>query len=203
MIESFIEKSHWIGSVIITHLSSALQLNHSVSLQASHRYGKPSTSALGLLKYPAVSQTAVERVGQTAHTDVGSITVLFSQLGGLQVLEQSGEWAFVEPKADHAVINIGDSLRFMAGKAIRSSLHRVVPHPDAWAKARYSVAYFMRPEYDAEFKDEEGVIWTGLEWHTRKFAVFRASVEEQSKDSVLTGRKGYLGLWGDVRNSTI
>ena len=187
----------------MTHLSSALQLNYSASLQASHRYGKPSTSALGLLRYPAVSQAAIGKLGQTAHTDVGSITVLFSQLGGLQVLGQSGEWAFVKPKAGHAVINIGDSLRFMAGKAIRSSLHRVVPHPDAWAKARYSVAYFMRPEYDAEFEDEEGVNWTGLAWHTRKFAVFRASVEEQTKDSVLTGRKGYLGLWGDARRSVV
>lgn len=66
----------------------------------------------------------------------------------------------------------------MTEKALRSSLHRVVPHPDAWSKVRYSIAHFMYPEYNAEFEDEEGKRWTGLEWHKRKFVVFRASAEQ-------------------------
>ncbi|KAF2807213.1 putative 2OG-Fe(II) oxygenase family oxidoreductase [Mytilinidion resinicola] len=195
------EKAHHIGNVILAKLSSMLQPQLPIALQEHHRYGQPSTSALGLLKYPPTSRTEDHRLGQIAHTDVGSITVLFNRLGGLQVLEESGEWAFVEPKIGHAVINIGDSLRFLSGKALRSSLHRVVPHPTTEFRPRYSIAYFMRPEFDAEFEDEEGAHWTGIGWHTRKFAVFRATAEDQKKDSVLTGRKGYLGLWENVQDT--
>jgi len=189
-----IEKCHWIGSVLLKHFSSSLRLGQAMDLEGSHRYGEPSTSALGLLKYPMPVSTSGQ-LGQIAHTDVGSITVLFSQLGGLQVLGQNDEWLFVEPKPGHAVINVGDSLRFLTGGVLRSSLHRVVSHPDALQQPRYSIAYFMRPEYDARFEAEDGVQWTGLGWHTRKFVVFRASAEEQKASAVLTGRKGYLGLW--------
>jgi isopenicillin N synthase-like dioxygenase len=196
----FVEKCHWLGTILLERFSAVLCHRHAVSLQQNHRYGKPSTSALGLLKYPATAASAIDKLGQIAHTDVGSITVLFAQLGGLQVLGNKGEWEFVQPKPGHAVINIGDSLRFLTGKRLRSSLHRVVPHPDASHRPRYSLAYFMRPEYDAQFEDEDGAQWTGLGWHTRKFAVFRASVEQQKNDSVLTGRKGYLGLWKEGTN---
>ncbi|KAF2733877.1 putative 2OG-Fe(II) oxygenase family oxidoreductase [Polyplosphaeria fusca] len=194
LLSFIVEQLHRIGEIVLERFSSALQLPDPQSLQNAHRYGRPSTSALGLLKYPPASDIDIGKLGQIAHTDVGSITVLFSRLGGLQVLQPDGEWAFVEPKPGHAVINIGDSLRFLAGKKLLSSLHRVVPHPDAQTSARFSIAYFMRPEYEAEFEDEEGKVWTGIGWHTRKFAVFRASMETQIKDSILTGRTGYLGL---------
>jgi isopenicillin N synthase-like dioxygenase len=194
LLSLFVGNCHWVGKILLEFFSGALK-KQAVPLQDNHRYGKPSTSALGLLKYPANAVSTGDQLGQIAHTDVGSITVLFAQLGGLQVLDSQGSWKFVQPKAGHAVVNIGDSLRFLTGKMLRSSLHRVVPHPDVSDRPRYSIAYFLRPEYDAQFDDEEGTRWTGLGWHMRKFIVFRASTEEQKNDSVLTGRKGYLGLW--------
>ena len=46
---------------------------------------------------------------QTAHTDLGSLTLLFTGAPGLQVLTPgSKEWAFVMPKKNCAVVNIGD-----------------------------------------------------------------------------------------------
>lgn len=137
--------------------------------------------------------------GQIAHTDVGSMTLLFSRLGGLQVLQRTtDQWGFVVPKPDHAVVNVGDSLRFLSNKVLNSSLHRVVPHPDSERQIRYSFAYFMRPEEEVRFEDEEGKEWSGIDWHMRKFVVFRAPLDEQRKDSVLTGKKGYLGLWKEI-----
>ena len=109
----------------------------------------------------------------------------------------TGRWRFVEPKVGHAIVNVGDSLRFLSGKVLCSSLHRVVPHPDSERETRFSIAYFMRPEFNAQINDDEGTHWTGLGWHTRKFTVFRAPLEEQKKNSVLTGRHGYVGLWND------
>lgn len=192
LISYAVDKSHRIGNIILECFSAMLAPR--TALQEHHRYGRLSTSALGLLRYPPNEKIDDNKLGQIAHTDVGSITVLFNRLGGLQVLGNDGEWAFVSPRSGHAVINVGDSLRFLSGRCLKSSLHRVVPHPDTQYKPRYSIAYFMRPELDVEFKDDEGVEWTGIGWHTRKFTVFRAPSEEQKKDSVLTGRKGYLGL---------
>jgi isopenicillin N synthase-like dioxygenase len=45
------------------------------------------------------------------HTDFGSITVLFNQLGGFQVLNpNSHEWKYVKPQPRCAIINLGDTI---------------------------------------------------------------------------------------------
>jgi isopenicillin N synthase-like dioxygenase len=182
-------------------LSQSLGLNGDEALEQSHRVGEISTSAVGILKYPPASSAERDKLGQIAHTDVGSITLLFSHLGGLQVLDsETNSWGYIQPKAGHAVVNVGDSLRFLSGSHLSSSLHRVVPHPDAETLARYSIAYFMRPEEEARFTDDEGRKWTGIGWHSRKFKVFRAPLEEQKMNSVLTGKKGYLGLWDGLKS---
>ncbi|CAN9255024.1 unnamed protein product [Alternaria alternata] len=129
LLSLFVGNCHWVGKILLEYFSGARD-QQAVPLLDNHRYGKLSTSALGLLKYPANAASTGDQLGQIAHTDVGSITVLYAQLGGLQVLDSQGSWKFVQPKAGHAVVNIGDSLRFLTGKMLRSSLHRVVPHPD-------------------------------------------------------------------------
>ncbi len=204
----FARRAHDIGLCLMQCLSEDLGLE--TRFETSHRHGEPSTSAVGLLKYPPASALAGDRLGQhrlgqIAHTDVGSITLLFTQLDGLQVFNPSpttrsdtDDWGWIPPLAGHAVVNIGDSLRFMSGGKLNSSLHRVIPHHSTTSQARYSIAYFMRPEYQAEFRDDQGTGWTGLGWHTRKFKVFRAPIAEQSQSAVLTGKDGYLGLWNHV-----
>ena len=198
-LRKFVEQAHEIGLLLVKHLSCSLRLSPDQALQNAHRFSELSTSAIGLLKYPPGHSKDAGRLGQIAHTDVGSITLLFSSLGGLQVLDtQTGTWNYIEPRAGHAVVNIGDSLRFLSGCRLGSSLHRVIPHPDSERNARYSIAYFMRPEKKAEFQDDVGKRWTGIGWHTRKFEVFRAPLEKQKQDSVLTGTKGYVGLWQEA-----
>ena len=50
------------------------------------------------------------------HTDFGSVTILFNQLGGLQVCNPSShEWKYVKPQAGSAIITIGDSLVKLLG----------------------------------------------------------------------------------------
>jgi hypothetical protein len=102
---------------------------------------------------------------------------------------------FVETRPRHAIVNVGDSLRYLSKGAYRSSLHRVVPYKDAKMADRYSCAYFMRPELDAMFEDDEGHSWSSIAWHDRKYSAFRATLEKQKESSVLTGKDGYIGLW--------
>ena len=131
------------------------------SLESSHRPHLPSTSALGMLKYgrpPAEEERP--RLGHSAHTDIGSLTLLFPSGSGLQILDpNTDQWASLEPKKDHANVHVGDSLRLLSGRRLRSCLHRVVVLPtteEAEMTDRYSLAYFLRPELDAGVVDEMG-----------------------------------------------
>ncbi|KAG8162652.1 hypothetical protein KVR01_007130 [Diaporthe batatas] len=156
---------------------------------------KVCPTALGLLKY-TLADMEPEKVGQIAHTDAGSLSIVFTEVAGLQVLKPNEEqWYYIAPKPGHAVVNVGDALRFISGGVLESSLHRIIPHKDEKGRHKYSIVYLLRPEMDAEFVDAEGVTWKGLEWTNKKHAVFRASAEEQAQGTYLTGRDGYVGHW--------
>ena len=73
---------------------------------------------------------------------IGSVTVLFNQLGGLQVLSPNAkEWMYVKPRPGMAIINLGDGLVKLAGGRLYSGVHRVVGPPGDQAKChRHSVS---------------------------------------------------------------
>lgn len=56
-------------------------------------------------------------------------------------------------------------------------------------------AYFLRPELDAVFTDDTGESWKSVDWHDRKYTMFRAPMGIQHQDSVLTGKVGFAGSW--------
>lgn len=63
----------------------------------------------------------------TEGLDFGSVTVLFNQLGGLQVINpKSQEWKYVKPQPGSAIINLGDALVKLVGDRLYSGVHRVV-----------------------------------------------------------------------------
>ena len=97
-------------SLLLASLSTSLDLSQEDSLSARHRANVASPDIIRLLHY--IPQPATETGHpQTPHTDLGSLTVLFTGSPGLQVLKpQSEEWAFVLPKPNCAVVNIGDGM---------------------------------------------------------------------------------------------
>lgn len=96
-----------------------------------------------------------------AHSDYGSITLLFQQSGqpGLEILTSDQKWAPVPvypgDRADFPfppiLVNIGDMLSYWTDGLLKSTVHRVVfPHDDhsnssTTAKDRYSIAFFCQP----------------------------------------------------------
>lgn len=136
-----------------------------------------------------------------AHTDVGSVTLLFTSSPGLQVFRpHSDSWQAVTPRPQTIFVNVGDTLRFLSSSRFNSCLHRVVPFTGAWetSRTRYALAYFQRPELSAQFIDDEGRKWTGEGWHKTKYKIFRAEFQEQKRTSLLTGRAGFLGDWKEI-----
>ncbi|KAF3770380.1 thymine dioxygenase [Cryphonectria parasitica EP155] len=116
-------------------------------------------NTLRLLHYPAV-KSEVFRVnpGQArtgAHSDYGSITLLFQDsAGGLQVQSPSGQFVDATPIEDTCVVNAGDLLARWSNDTIKSTIHRVVEPPRKADEhpARYSIAYFCNPNFDSQIE---------------------------------------------------
>ncbi|KAM5437371.1 hypothetical protein McanCB49686_000261 [Microsporum canis] len=188
-----------IGLLILTSLSQSLDLTGESSFTSTHRKGEASTTALGLLKYLPYGTAEDIGVGHIAHTDAGSLSFVFTDVPGLQVaMPGTDEWAYITPREGHAIVNVGDSLQFLSRGRLRSSLHRVVPHPDALNRTKYTIVYLMRPETDAAFVDGDGKEWKSKNWYLQKFEVFGKDGVDESHSSVLTGRKDYDGRWNPL-----
>jgi isopenicillin N synthase-like dioxygenase len=101
---------------------------------------------LRFLHYPANLQAKSEsQLGAGAHTDYGSITLLFQDdVGGLEVRDADGEWRFAPPVPDAVVINTGDLMERWTNGRFRSTLHRV--RPITGDRDRHSIALFVDPD---------------------------------------------------------
>lgn len=173
LLETFAAAAAAATTTILASLSTSLGLPGR-RLEAHHRPGAPSPDMLRLLRYAA--QPRDERgAPQVAHTDLGSLTVLFAGSPGLQRRrrtttrrrrERRGKsgsalelppsspspspseeaWEFVEPREGCAVVNVGDGVVALTGGQLHSCLHRVVPLPGRRMEERCSFAWMARAE---------------------------------------------------------
>ena len=185
-------------SAILRQLSSALQLPQEEDLRTAHRTHLPSPDLIRLLKYQA--QPIAERgASHLAHTDLGSMTFLFTKQYGLQVQESEHHaWNYVEPRAGCATVNIGDCLSLLTNKLFRSCRHRVQALPGQAMRERYSFAYFLRADDEtlikavnspliAKDRVKEKEVFTSGEWMKRKYAMLRKDTWNKDSNWILTG----------------
>ena len=87
--------------------------------------------------------------GAGAHTDWGFLTLLdTNETPGLQI-NYKGRWVPVPCNVKDAfVVNLGDLMERWSNGVFKSTLHRVVNATPG--KERYSCAFFVSPDYDAE-----------------------------------------------------
>lgn len=105
-------------------------------------------NTLRLLHYPEVRKDVFTinpgQVRAGAHSDYGSITLLFQDMrGGLQVKSPNGTFVDATPIEDTCVVNAGDLLARWSNDTIKSTIHRVVEPPSGDGPsypARYSIA---------------------------------------------------------------
>lgn len=100
-----------------------------------------------LIHYPPQQEgTDDGQFGAAAHTDYGTITILWQDnVGGLQVRNRKGVWIDAPPVPDTFVINIGDMLELWSNNLFVSTPHRVV---NASGRERYSIPVFYDPDFD-------------------------------------------------------
>ncbi|KAH8759692.1 hypothetical protein BGZ57DRAFT_612975 [Hyaloscypha finlandica] len=191
-IKSYISKAHRVGELIMNQLDDHLRLPKG-SLSSLQRLDRVSGSTLRMLRYPPQPE-GDRRTAFLGHTDIGTITILFNVLGGLQILPPGLEameqnWRYVRPEPGCAIINLGDAMVEWSGGILRSNLHRVYFAPGEQAvHERYSLAYAVRPEGIVPMKrlamegsavpdleeGEEDLDCTANEWLARKGAAIRA-----------------------------
>jgi isopenicillin N synthase-like dioxygenase len=106
---------------------------------------------LRFLHYPAgMAVGSAAQLGAGAHTDYGSITLLFQDdVGGLELLN-AGEWLPAPPLPGAAVINTGDLMERWTNGRFRSTVHRV--RPVGGNRDRYSIALFVDPDTAVEIE---------------------------------------------------
>lgn len=182
-----------------------MELRGSSRFEHYHRSDCTSTTTSVLQRYPHRDDLDKDvSVGHFTHTDTGSITILFNTEWGLQVHSPDSEtWKWIPPHPDFAVVNIGDSLKFMSNQKLKSALHRVIPAHDKWTSGpRFAMIFFLRANDDAEFVDLEGKRWNAREWLMRKFSGYRETHSVQATNPVSTGKIGFLGLWEDHLSET-
>ena len=153
-------------------------------VNAHHIWGEDGQCTLRLLHYPPTeniqgetdeeddtrinddddddSQINTTRWRCGAHTDWGSLTLLFQRMGedGLECRrrEQEGvegtpsaSWVEVPPIEGGITVNIGDMLKRWSDSKLYSNMHRVrMPkNIEECAKSRYSVAFFLQAKKSA------------------------------------------------------
>lgn len=120
------------------------------------RHGQNYT--LRLLHYPPALNMQPEQIRAGAHSDYGSITLLFQDdVGGLEILGSNGKWLAAPCIPDAILVNIGDLMQRWTNHTFRSTLHRVVT-PEDTQSSRYSIVFFCHPNPETEVACIENII---------------------------------------------
>ncbi|TFY59240.1 hypothetical protein EVJ58_g5903 [Rhodofomes roseus] len=120
-----------------------------------HNFTSPGESYVRLMKYyerPSDDEIKAKQVWFKGHTDIGSITLLWSQpVTALQMLMPDGQWRYVRHIDNALTVNSGDAMEFLSGGFYKPTIHRVVQPPqDQQGYNRLSVIFFAMTDDDVK-----------------------------------------------------
>ncbi|KAF7366895.1 hypothetical protein MSAN_00948200 [Mycena sanguinolenta] len=150
-IEAFARHTHFnVLHPILRLLALGLELPEE-ALVNIHGFSSVGETYARFIKYYPRSEDdelKTKNVWLKGHTDIGSITVLYSQpIAALQMLGQDGKWKWVKHIENAAIINAGDVMEFLSGGYYKATIHRVVQPPvDQRNHTRLGVFYFAMPD---------------------------------------------------------
>lgn len=159
--QRFIENAHDVANTVLALLDAKLGLAPG-TLSAMSPLDQISETSVRLTLAKSQEEALDNNISLGGHTDIGSITLLFNVVGGLQILPAGQEnkmanWRYVKPEPGCIIVNIGDTLVEWTGGVLRSSLHRVVTPPGEQALVpRQSVAYLARARNNASMRRLNG-----------------------------------------------
>ncbi|GME51075.1 hypothetical protein GTA08_BOTSDO04024 [Neofusicoccum parvum] len=164
-MEGFFKDCDAMIHTLLRALAVALSLPAETSLSTAHA---SSAFQLRLLHYPpvpvrALASSAASRI--SAHSDFGSLTLLFQDgVGGLEVEDprRPGTFRPAPPVDGTLLVNVGDLLERWSNGRWKSTVHRVGAPPverlrergavekpgegEEVCRARYSIPFFSAPD---------------------------------------------------------
>ncbi|KAF2997168.1 hypothetical protein E8E13_005826 [Curvularia kusanoi] len=160
LILRFQNACHALCTTILSLLGTALELPDPAYFATRHdQSAGRSGTIFRMLYYPSSSTSDSAQIRAGAHSDYGSLTLLFRLPGqpGLELFSPSTRnWVPVpvnpapETLADAPIlVNIGDLLSFWTAGALKSTVHRVT---FSGGGERYSMAYFCHPLDEARLE---------------------------------------------------
>ena len=134
------------GHTLLQALSPTLE----VSPDYFREMATDGNSILRLLHYPPIADDADPKaIRAAAHEDINLITILVAANGGgLELLDNQGNWLPVETDPNNLIVDAGDMLARITNGIIPATTHRVV-NPSGPNVSRYSMPFFMHPHSDA------------------------------------------------------
>ncbi|KAH7024957.1 2OG-Fe(II) oxygenase superfamily protein [Microdochium trichocladiopsis] len=155
-IEAFSRKAIEVAAKVFELFALMLELPPDY-FSSKHLYNDASDDHLRYMSYrprSAEDDAKVQNTWSRAHTDFGSLTLLWSQnVAGLQIKTGGGEWRYVPPVDGGIICNVGDTMDFWSASYLKSTTHRVVrPPPDQLDGNRLGLFYFVRPGNDVDIK---------------------------------------------------
>lgn len=181
VIMGMIANAHALACRVLSLLESRAcpHVERNTLPNGHHIWGEDGQCTLRLLHYPPTTIENAEEVDEStqsntengtntrwrcgAHTDWGSLTLLFQRVGedGLECRRRevnegvedgtSASWVEVPPVEGGITVNIGDMLKRWSDCKLYSNMHRVrMPKTiEECAKSRYSVAFFLQADKSA------------------------------------------------------
>ena len=184
--QNYMNSAHYILLTLMSKLSIAAGVKGDNRFELLHTPELPSKTSLLCLHYPPEGESGNGQ--HNSHTDAGTLTLLFVDSPGLQVLApETNTWEYVAVKPGHAIINVADTLRFASKKRFRSVLYRVVPPTGRQVTHRYATAYFLRAGDQTVIEGLDGEKVTAQEWFDKKYDSFKKTLRQQDSHPVATG----------------
>ncbi|XP_042883831.1 2-oxoglutarate-Fe(II) type oxidoreductase ppzD-like [Penaeus japonicus] len=149
--ESFINTCKALSLRLLKAVAVGLDLDESFFVDTHQEIcSDNNASCMRLLHYPPVPEAVpAEAIRCGAHTDYGTITLLFQDdIGGLQVRDRNNEWVNADPLPGAILVNVGDILQFWTADKFVATEHRVlIPEEEKRMKtSRRSVVFFVHPD---------------------------------------------------------
>ncbi|GAV98696.1 Clavaminate synthase-like protein [Lentinula edodes] len=154
-IEKFSRHNHThILFTILRLMAMGMQLPEDTFVDM-HRFEAPGESSVRFMKYYPRSpeeELQTKNVWLKGHTDIGSITILWSQpISGLQILSPDGVWRYIRHVENALVVNSGDVMQLLSGNFYKPTIHRVIQPPkDQEHMERLGVFYFAMAADDVK-----------------------------------------------------
>lgn len=142
-VERFKHACHGIVIKLLQCFALAMDLSDRNYFAKAHAEDAGNGNQFRLICYPARGTMPLDTTTRmSAHSDSGSVTLLFQTSPGLEVESPTGQWVPAPHLPGHILVNLGDALAFWSGGRLKATRHRVtfvgVPHD----VERLTMAYF-------------------------------------------------------------